>query len=78
MRQATPVFLIVDGHPTHHAKSVARFVARQQGRLGLFPLLLYAPWFNPDEQVWNVLKAHGTGRKPITQPPQSAASLHSP
>ena len=29
----TPVFVVVDGHPTHRAKSVARFVAAQEGRL---------------------------------------------
>jgi transposase len=29
----TPIFVVVDGHPTHRAKSVARFVAAQEGRL---------------------------------------------
>ena len=26
------IFLIVDGHPTHRAKSVAKFVAEQAGK----------------------------------------------
>jgi len=62
----TPVFLIVDGHPTHRAKSVTRFVAAQLGKLALFFLPPYAPELNPDELVWNDLKTHGTGRKLIT------------
>ena len=55
-----------DGHPTHRAKSVARFVAAQEGQLALFFLPPYSPELNPDEYVWNDLKAHGTGRQMIT------------
>lgn len=61
-----PIFLIVDGHPTHRAKSVIRFVQAQQGKLALFYLPPYSPELNRDELVWNDLKAHGTGRKLIT------------
>ena len=60
-----PIFVIVDGHPTHRAKSVARFVAEQAGMLGLFFLPPYSPELNPDEYVWNDLKAQCTGRKVI-------------
>ena len=67
---AAPIFLIVDGHPTHRAKSVARFVAEQHGRLALFHLPPYSPELNPDELVWNDLKNHGTGRRLITSPEQ--------
>ena len=62
---STPIFVIVDGHPTHRAKSVARFVAAQAGKLALFFLPPYSPELNPDEFVWNDLKSHGTGRKLI-------------
>jgi transposase len=62
----TPIFVVVDGHPTHRAKSVARFVAAQEGQLALFFLPPYSPELNPDEYVWNDLKAHGTGRQMIT------------
>ncbi len=62
----TPIFVVVDGHPTHRAKSVARFVAAQAGKLALFFLPPYSPELNPDEFVWNDLKNHGTGRKLIT------------
>jgi transposase len=63
---SAPIFMVVDGHPTHRAKSVARFVAEQAGRLALFHLPPYSPELDPDELVWNVLKNHGTGRKLIT------------
>jgi transposase len=55
------VFVVVDGHPTHRAKSVARFVAAQAGKLALFFLPPYSPELNPDEFVWNDLKNHALG-----------------
>ena len=61
-----PIFVIADGHSTHRAKLVERFVSAQQGRLALFILPPYSPELNPDEYVWNDLKDHGTGRKAIT------------
>ena len=67
---ATPIFVVVDGHPTHRAKSVARFVSAQEGKLALFLLPPYSPELNPDELVWNDLKVHGTGRRLITSPIQ--------
>ena len=62
----SPIFVIADGHSTHRAKMVERFVATQQGRLALFILPPYSPELNPDEYVWNDLKNHGIGRKVIT------------
>jgi len=61
-----PIFLIVDGHPTHKAKSVAKFVASRADKLALFVLPPYSPELNPDELVWNDLKGQCTGRKVIT------------
>jgi transposase len=51
---------------THRAKSVARFVAAQAGKLALYFLPPYSHELNPDELVWNDLKSHGTGRRVIT------------
>lgn len=62
----TPIFLIVDGHPTHRAKAVARFIAQRADKLALFFLPPYSPELNPDELVWNDLKNHGIGRRSIT------------
>jgi transposase len=65
-----PIFLIVDGHPTHKAKKVQKFVARNSKGLRLYFLPPYSPELNPDEQVWNDLKNNGIGRKVITGPVQ--------
>jgi transposase len=58
-----PVFLVVDGHPSHKAKVVSRFVEAANGRLKLFLLPGYSPELNPDELVWNSLKNGELGRK---------------
>ena len=60
-----PVFLVVDGHPTHKAKKVQRFVASTQGRLRIFTLPGYSPELNPDEWVWKNVKADRVGRAGI-------------
>ena len=70
-----PIFVTVDGHPTHRAKSVTQFVAAQRGQLALFHLPPYSRELNPDEMVWNDLKAHGTGRKLPASPAQLRKTL---
>lgn len=60
---SVPIFLVVDGHSTHKAKSVRRFVEESGGRLELHYLPAYSPELNPDELVWNNLKTHTLGRK---------------
>jgi transposase len=66
-------FLIVDGHPAHRAKSVARYVESVKRRLRIFYLPPYSPELNPDEWVWNHLKNHAIGRQAI----QSKTELRS-
>jgi transposase len=61
-----PVYLIVDGHPTHKAKAVKRFVESTQGRLKLFVLPAYSPQLNPDEWVWKNIKHDRVGRTSVT------------
>jgi len=65
-----PVFLVVDGHPTHKSAKARAFVESLGGRLRLYYLPAYSPDLNPDELVWNNLKNHGTGNKEITGPDQ--------
>jgi transposase len=60
-----PIFLIVDGHPAHKAKKVAKFIDSVKDRLRLFFLPPYSPELNPDEWVWNHLKNNGIGRQII-------------
>ncbi|MYW98003.1 IS630 family transposase [Amycolatopsis rubida] len=61
-----PVFLIVDGHPSHRAKAVAAFVAGTQGRLRLFFLPGCSPQLNPDEWVWKNVKHDRIGKTGVT------------
>ena len=63
-----PIFLIVDGHPTHKSKKVRKYIESTEGRLRLFILPPYSPELNPSELVWNNLKSHRIGRKKITGP----------
>lgn len=60
-----PVFLILDGHPSHRARLVAQYVQSLKGRLELHFLPGYAPELNPDEFVWNHLKKQGVSKKPL-------------
>ena len=59
-----PVFVIVDGHPTHKAKLVKKYVESLNGRLQLFILPPYSPHLNPDETLWADVKRE-IGRKTV-------------
>jgi transposase len=63
---AQPVFLIVDGHPSHRSKKTRKFVESLNGRLQLFFLPAYSPELNPDELVWSDLKARHIGRMALS------------
>lgn len=64
------VFLIVDGHPAHKARSVTKFIQTIKDRFRLFFLPPYSPELNPDERVWNDLKNNAIGQQVITAPEQ--------
>ena len=59
------VFLVVDGHPSHRAKMVAKYVAACRGTLELHFLPPYAPDLNPDEFVWQYAKTNGAAKRPL-------------
>jgi transposase len=61
-----PVFLIVDGHPSHRANATTQFVADTAGQLRLFFLPGYSPELNPDEWVWKNVKADRIGKTGVT------------
>src|SRR4030066_2473984 len=69
------VFLIVDGHPAHKAKSVAKYIENIKKRFCLFFLPPYSPELNPDERVWNDLKNNAIGRQVIKAPDQLHKSV---
>ena len=51
---------LIDGHPTHRAKSVARFVAEQAGMLGAVLPAARFTGAEPHKYVWNELKSQCT------------------
>ena len=59
------VFLVVDGHPSHHAKLVKTYVEATRGMLELHFIPPYAPDLNPDEFVWQHAKTNGVSKKPL-------------
>ena len=61
------VILVVDGHPSHKAKVVQKYLVKNTHRIELAFLPPYAPELNPDELVWNHLKKQGVSKKPLKQ-----------
>ena len=61
------IFLVVDGHPSHRAKVVAKYILSCRGDLELHFLPPYAPDLNPDEFVWQYTKTNGVAKKPLKQ-----------
>ncbi len=66
--QRRPVYLIVDGHPSHRAKAVKEYVDNLDGRLKLFFLPPYSPELNADDLVWNDVKNNAVGRAKLEGP----------
>lgn len=66
--QRRPVYLIVDGHPSHRAKAVKEYVDSLEGRLKLFLLPPYSAELKPDELVWNDVKNNAVGRAKLEGP----------
>ncbi len=75
-RRKGKVFLILDGHPAHVAKAVARYVQSLRGRLELHFLPGYAPELNPDEFVWNHLKRQGVSKTPLRRDESLRSRVH--
>jgi len=71
------IFLIVDGHPAHRAKSVTKFIKSEpiKKRFRLFFLPPYSPELNPDERVWNDLKNNAIGQQAIIAPGQMHSAV---
>ncbi len=60
-----PLILLVDHATFHSSKLVRDFVRLHRSRLRIFFLPKRAPEINPDEQVWNEIKTHRIGKRPI-------------
>jgi transposase len=70
-----PVYLVVDGHPTHRSKLVKQFVASTDGALRLFVLPAYSPQLNPDEWVWKNVKHDRVGRTSVKNADEFKAKI---
>ncbi len=57
------VFLIVDGHPVHHARKVKRWAAKHPHDIELFFLPSYSPELNPDEVLNQDVKTNALGKQ---------------
>ena len=57
------VFLIVDGHPVHHAIKVKNWIQGHVNQIRLFYLPGYSPELNPDEMLNQDVKSNAVGRR---------------
>jgi transposase len=57
------VFLIVDGHPVHHAKKVTHWLNKNERKIRLFYLPGYSPELNPDEMLNQDVKSNAVGKR---------------
>ena len=71
-----PIFLILDGHPSHKSKIVRKYVESTKGMLKIFLLPSYSPQLNPDELVWNNVKGR-VGRSMLAGPIDLKKRVHS-
>jgi transposase len=62
-RGGRKVFLIVDRHPVHKARSVTRWLAARADQIALFLLPGYSPELNPDELLNQDVKTNALGRR---------------
>lgn len=62
-RGGQKVFLIVDRHPVHKARSVTRWLAARTDQIALFLLPGYSPELNPDELLNQDVKTNALGRR---------------
>jgi transposase len=64
-----PIFLIVDGHLSHKAKKVSKWIEAQEGHLELFLLPGYSPDLNPRRTRVEWAKNHALGKLPHRDKP---------
>lgn len=80
VNQKQPITIIVDGHPVHKSKAVKEFIKSTENKLKLYILPPYSPELNPDELVWNNVKAklaRNTMKSKGSLKKKVSASIHS-
>jgi transposase len=71
------VFLILDGHPVHRSKAVARWLAEHSEQMAMFLLPGYSPDLNPDELLNNDVKSNAVGRRRAKNQPELVGNVRS-
>lgn len=71
------VFVILDGHPVHRAKAVARWLAEHAEQIEMFLLPGYSPDLNPDELLNNDVKSNAVGRRRAKNQPELVGNVRS-
>ncbi len=57
------IYLIVDGHPVHHAVKVKNWIQEHTNQIRLIHLPGYSPELNPDEMLNQDVKSNAVGRR---------------
>ena len=71
------VFLIIDRHPVHRSRAVARWLEKHEGQIRMFFLPGYSPELNPDELLNNDVKTNAVGRKRARNLPELKYNIRS-
>jgi len=71
------IFLIVDGHPVHHAVKVKHRIEKHANQIRLFFLPGYSPELNPDEMLNQDVKSNAVGRRRARNQPELVANTRS-
>jgi transposase len=69
------VFLIVDGHPVHRARTVKAWLEAHVEDIELFYLPSYSPHLNPDEILNQDIKSNAVGRNRARDLPELMANV---
>jgi transposase len=71
------VFLIVDGHPVHHATKITKWIQKHTDQICLFFLPGYSPELNPDELLNQDVKSNAVGRRRAKSQPELITNTRS-
>lgn len=71
------IYLIVDGHPVHHAIKIKSWIQEHTNQVRLIHLPGYSPELNPDEMLNQDVKSNAVGRRRAKNQPQLVANTRS-
>ena len=71
------LFLVVDSHPVHRSRAVAKWLQEHVEQIELFFLPGYSPDLNPDEMLNNDVKSNAVGKRRPHNRPQLMRNVRS-